>query len=70
MSREEFRNFVNTIERNILLKDKIFRCNKLSDLIILDKTYGYNISLKDFDYSKTAIEFESWQEKSTINPMK
>tara|TARA_Y100001968_G_C19205980_1_gene642316 strand:- start:524 stop:703 length:180 start_codon:yes stop_codon:yes gene_type:complete len=59
MSREEFRNFVRTIEHNILVKKKLKQCKESKDLILLAKNYGYSISLEDFNYDKTATKFES-----------
>ena len=70
MSREEFRNFVNTVEHNILLKEKIQKCKTSKDLILFAKKYGYSISLEDFNYDKTASKFESWFKESKINALK
>ena len=70
MSREEFRNFVTTVEHNIILKEKIIQCQSIKDMILLAKRYGYSITLKDLYYDKTASKFESWFKESRINPIK
>ena len=70
MSREEFRNFVRTVERNILVKEKLIQCKTSKDFISLAKNYGYSITLEDLNYDKTATEFGQWFRKSRINPLK
>ncbi len=70
MSREEFRNFVKTVEHNILLKEKLSKCKTSKDLILFAKQYGYEISLEDLNYDKTAAKFESWFKESRINALK
>ena len=70
MSREEFRNFVKTVENNILIKEKLSLCNKSQDLILLATSYGYSITLQDLNYDKTASQFQLWFKKSRINPLK
>ena len=70
MSREEFKNFVNTVEHNILVKRNLIKCKSSKDLILLAKRYGYEISLEDLNYDKTATEFESWFKESRINALK
>ena len=70
MSREEFRNFVTTVEHNIILKEKLVQCQSTKDIILLAKRYGYSITLKDLNYDKTASKFESWFKESRINPIK
>ncbi len=37
MSREEFRNFIKTVEHNILVKEKVLKCQTSKDLILLAK---------------------------------
>ena len=59
MSRENFRNFIKTIEHNILLKEKLAKCKTEKDIILLAKYYSYSISLEDFKQDKTANKFES-----------
>ena len=70
MSREEFKLFVNTVEHNIILKEKLLKCKTSKDLIFLAKTYGYIITLDDLNYDKTATKFESWFKESKINALK
>ena len=70
MSREEFKNFVKTIEHNILVKEKLRQCKKSKDLIFLARKYGYTITLEDFNYDKTATQFDLWFKESRINPLK
>ena len=70
MSREEFRNFVKTVEHNIFLKEKLLQCKTSEDLILLAKKYGYSIKLEDLNYDKTATKFENWFKESRINPLK
>ena len=70
MSREEFRNFVKTVEHNILLKEKLLQCQTLKDLIFLAKRYGYSITFEDLNYDHTASQFEAWFKQSRINPLK
>ena len=70
MTREEFKNFVNTVEHNILLKEKILQCETSKDLILLAKKYGYSITLEDLNYDKTATKFNFWFKESKINPLK
>ena len=70
MSREEFRNFVTTVEHNIILKEKLAQCQSTKDIILLAKRYGYSITLKDLNYDKTATKFESWFKESRIKPIK
>ena len=70
MSREDFRNFVETVENNILIKEKLIQCKTSKDLILLAKAYGYSISLEDLNYDKTATQFERWFKESRINPLK
>ena len=67
MSREEFRNFVKTVEHNILLKEKLVKCKTSKNLILLAKKVGYNITLEDLDYDKTASKAEIWFSESTIS---
>ena len=69
MSREEFRNFVNTVEHNFLVKEKLVQCGTSEDLILLAKKYGYSITLEDLNYDKTATKFEFWFKESRINPL-
>ena len=68
MSREGFKNFVKTIEHNILIKEKVLQCKKSKDLILLAKKYGYSVKLEDITYDKTATQFEQWFKTSKINP--
>ena len=70
MSREEFRNFVKTVEHNIQVKDKLLKCKTSEDLILIAKKHGYCITLEDLNYDKTATKFESWFKESRINPLK
>ena len=70
MSREEFRNFVKTVEHNILVKEKLLKCKTSKDLIILAKKYGYCITLEDLNHDITASQFELWFKESRINPLK
>jgi len=70
MSREEFRNFVKTVEQNTLLKENLLKCNNLKDLIFLAKKYGYSITLEDINYDQTASQYEHWFKESKINPLK
>ncbi len=70
MSREEFKNFVHTVEHNFQLKKKLAQCKTSDDLILLAKKYGYYITLKDLNYDKTATRFEFWFKESKINPLK
>ena len=70
MSREEFRNFVKTVEHNVLVKEKLLKCKTSKDLILLAKKYGYHINSEDLKYDKIADRFEIWFKESTINPLK
>tara|TARA_B100000965_G_scaffold193777_1_gene161776 strand:- start:1090 stop:1311 length:222 start_codon:yes stop_codon:yes gene_type:complete len=70
MSRQEFRNFVRTIEHNIILKKKLVQCKTSEDLILLAKRYGYTITLEDLNYDETATKFEHWFKESRINPLR
>ena len=70
MGREELRNFVKTVEHNLLLKEKLLECKTSKDLILLAKKYGYSITSEDLNYDKTATEFALWYKKSRINPLK
>ena len=70
MSREEFVNFVNTVEHNIFIRGKLSRCKTSKDLILLAKKFGYSITLEDLRYDKTATHFEFWFKESIINPLK
>ena len=70
MSREQFRNFVNTVENHIKLKEKLLQCKTSKDLILLAKNHGYSITLEDLNYDKTATRFETWFKESRINPIK
>ena len=70
MSREEFRNFVKTVEHNIFFKEKLVNCKTYKDIILLAKKYGYSISPDDLNYDKTASQFESWFKESRINSLK
>ena len=70
MSREAFKNFVNTVEKNILVKKKLLECKTSKDLILLASKYGYSITLKDLNYDKTATQFELWFKESKINPLR
>ena len=69
MSREDFRNFVKTVENNIIVKEKLLKCKTSKDLILLASKYGYSIKLEDLNYDKTATQFELWFKKSKINPL-
>ena len=70
MSREEFKNLVKTFEHNIILKEKLMKCKTSKELISLAKNYGYNITLGDLNYDKTATKFDSWFRESKINSLK
>ena len=70
MSREEFRNFVETVENNIRVKEKLLQCKTYGDFILLAKKYGYTITINDLNYDKTGNKFESWFKKSCITPLK
>ena len=70
MSRYEFKNFIKTVEHNIIIKEKIIECKTSKDLILLAKKYGYSITLEDLNYDKTATKFEFWFKESKINPLK
>ena len=70
MSREQFRNFVRTVENNIQLKEKLFQCKTSKDLILLAKDHGYSITLEDLKNDNTATQFELWFRESRINPLK
>ena len=70
MSREEFRDFVKTVEHNILIKEKLLQCKTSKDLLLLAKKYGYSIKLDDLSYDKTATQIELWFKESRINPFK
>ena len=70
MNREDFRDFINTVEHNFLVKEKLFQCKTSEDLILLAKNYGYSITLEDLNYDKTATKFNFWFKKSKINPLK
>ena len=70
MSREEFRNFIKTVEHNTLLKEKLLKCKTFKDLIFLANKYGYSITLEDINYDQTASQYEHWFKESKINPLK
>ena len=70
MSREEFKNFIKTVERNTRVKEKILQCKTSKDLILLAKSFGYSITLEDLNYDETATQFELWFKQSKINPLK
>ena len=70
MSREEFRNFVETVENNIRVKEKLLQCKTYRDFILIAKKYGYSITINDLNYDKIGDKFESWFNKSYINPLK
>ena len=60
MRREEFKNFVKTVKKNVSAKNKLVKCKTSKDLILLAKKYGYSITLEDLIYNKTANKFELW----------
>ena len=70
MSREDLKSFVKTIEKNIIVKEKLSKCKSIKDLISLAKSYGYIISIKDLKYDKTATEIENWYQKSRFSPLR
>ena len=70
MSRNEFRNFVKTVEHNIQVKEKLVKCKTSDDLILLAKKYGYSITLEDLNHDKTDTRFELWFKESKINPLR
>ena len=70
MSRDEFRNFLKTVEHNTLVKEKLLTCKTLKDLIFLANKYGYSITLEDINYDQTASQYEHWFKESKINPLK
>ena len=70
MSRDEFKNFVNTVENKRLFRDGLFNCKTPEDLIILARKHGFSITLKDLYYDKIASKFEFWFNESQINPLK
>ena len=70
MSREDFRDFLKTVEHNILVKEKLEQCKTSKDIILFAKKYGYSITLEDLNYDETATKFESWYQKSKINVLK
>ena len=69
MSREEFRNFVKAIEKNIVLKEKLSNCKTIKDFFLLAKVYGYQITREDLKYDKTASNFESLFKEFSISPL-
>ena len=70
MSKEEFRNFVKTVEHNILVKEKLVQWKTSKDLILLAKNHGYSIIFEDLNYDKTATQFERLFKESRINSLK
>ena len=66
MRREEFKNFVKTVKKNVSAKNKLVKCKTSKDLILLAKKYGYSITLEDLIYDKNANKFELWFKESTI----
>ena len=70
MSREEFRNFVKSVEHNIFIKEKLMECKTSKEIIFLAHKYGYSISLKDFIQDKDSTKFEYWVKESRITPLK
>ena len=70
MSREEFKNFVITVEHNFLIKKELAKCKTKKDLILLAKQYGYYITLDDLNYDTVFTQFELWVKESRINPLK
>ena len=70
MSRDDFKNFVRTVEHNIFLQEKLSQCKTVLDITLLAKNYGYSISLEDFIHDRTATKFDSWFIKSKIKPLK
>tara|TARA_B100000700_G_scaffold2655_1_gene3161 strand:- start:1526 stop:1747 length:222 start_codon:yes stop_codon:yes gene_type:complete len=70
MSREDFKSFVETIEHNIFLKEKLLKCRGSNDLILLAKKYRYSITVDDLNYDKTITQFGIWFKESRISPLK
>ena len=70
MSRDEFKNFVKTVKKNVSAKNKLVKCKTSKDLILLAKKYGYSVTLEDLNYDRTASQFENWYKESRINPLK
>ena len=70
MSREAFKDFVKTVEHNVLVKEKLLQCKTPKDLFLLAKRYGYSITSEDLDFDKTATQFECWFKESKINALK
>mgnify|MGYP001193412785 CR=1 FL=1 len=69
MSREELKNFVKTVENNILVKEELGQCKTSQDLILLAKKFGYLITFEDLNYDKTATKLDFWFKKRKINPL-
>ena len=69
MSRNEFKNFIKSVEHNILLKEKLTKCKTSEGLIFLAKEYGYSITLEDLKHDKTATKFDLWFKESRIDPL-
>ena len=70
MSREDLKGFVKTVEKNIIIKEKLSKCKTINDLISLAKSYGYIISIKDLKYDRTATEIDVWYQKSRLSPLR
>tara|TARA_Y100001968_G_C18752844_1_gene434123 strand:- start:185 stop:439 length:255 start_codon:yes stop_codon:yes gene_type:complete len=60
INRDEFKNFVNTIEHKRLFKEKILYFKTSEDLIILARKHGLSITLEDLNYDKIVSKFEFW----------
>ena len=60
MSRDEFKNFVNTFENKRLFRDGLFNCKTPEDLIILARKHGLSITLEDLNHDKIVSKFEFW----------
>ncbi len=70
MTREGLSNFLYAAERSSSLRREIRKCNKIEDLFILAKDYGFSVCLKDIEEDATSTEIDSWFRLSKISPIK
>ena len=58
MSKEEFRNFVKTVEHNILIKEKLVQCKTSKVLFLVAKSVDSLSDMDNFNFDKTANQYE------------
>lgn len=66
MSREEWKNFLQAVERSPGLRKELQSKQAVQDIVQLGRQYGYAVRLKDLTQDAQTEKISHWFEQSTI----